>query len=434
METFRTLSGKIFKGKLAALIVVSAAIVISCGPKSGPQSIADSVQIDGSLVFEALEKTFGLIGFSADLTIERTGFEMYPDVKMYYSVRFQFPDRVHLKPKYISEGQFSDEVIALGSREYHFTSEKWEEYPRTDMSDIYFQTDLVLMDSNFVYLPEKSDGARTYFFAFKPNLPLFDPLGKIITTGEIIIDAKDTLIRSVKVFSPDSSFLWSFEITGVGISGEIRAPSLFYYFFKVEIDSIRDTLAISSRLSNCGCAEIKISSFRRSSEIEFMSERESPFMRDLLTAEGYWEIREVMWIHDDPGKYINDSVLLREEFGSDSRIGFIAGIPYKPAILLKPVLDCRKDVIMESGVSYSAIDRISLKILFSEESGEKIRRLPEGTAIGLVVDGSLVAVADSRTADGSYSFIWERGGNFDIDFIRSVLNSPFLSGQVKIKD
>ncbi len=434
METIRPLSHKIFQRRFTALTFFLLAAVVSCGPKNAPKPAVESFQPSPNLVFEALEKTFSLPGFSAELVIRRSGYEVYPDVDMNYTVLYVFPDRIQMKPAVRGGDEFSEEVIAVGSREYHLTEGEWIEFPRTDLSDLFFQAQLVLIDSNLLYVERRSAVGESLFFAFKPNLPLFDPLGKIITTGEAVILCDDTLLRSLKAFSPDSSFLWSFEIKRAGMPGEIRPPSLLSYFIQAEFENNSDTSVVRSRLQNIGCSGVKISAFRRTSEIEFMSESEYPLIKKIITDPGFWEICRLRWIYDDPGKYISDSSLVRADFGPESRIGFIAGIPFKPVILQKTLFDCTDEEIIGSEISYGAVDRISLNIFFSEDGAEIIRALEEGSKIGLILDGSLVAVSDAKAQDGGFSFFWEREGNFEIDLVRAILNSAHLSGEVRIKD
>ncbi|MBN1619819.1 hypothetical protein JW890_03775 [candidate division WOR-3 bacterium] len=434
METIRSLSNKIYERKFTSLTFFLLALLFTCGPKNTPKPAVESYQPGRNFVFEALEKTFSLPGFSAELIIRRTGYEVYPDVDINYSVLYVFPDRIQMKPMTRGGGEFSEEVIAIGSREYHFTEGEWIEFPRTDLSDLFFQAQLVLIDSNLLYVERRSAVGETLFYAFKPNLPLFDPLGKIITTGEAVIFYDDTLLKSLKAFSPDSSFLWSLEIKRTGIPGEIRPPSLLSYFIQAEFDDNSDTSVVRSRLQNIGCSGIKISVFRRTSEIEFMSESEYPLVKRIITAEGFWEICRLRWIYDDPGKYISDPSLVKADFGPESRIGFIAGIPFKPVILQKTLFNCTDEEIRSSEISYGAVDRISLKIFFSESGAEMIGALEEGSKIGLVLDGSLVAVADAKDQEGGFSFFWEREGMFEINGVRAILNSSHLSGEVRIKD
>ncbi|MBN1150172.1 hypothetical protein JXA84_03005 [candidate division WOR-3 bacterium] len=426
MEIFRIVSGEIFKRKLANLIVL--AVLASCGPKNAPNSVEDQTAVNPNIVLEAVQKTFMVSGFMGDFRIQRRGFEMYPDGLLDYSIRFQYPDKVHLKPKSTSQEAFSDEIIGIGSREYHFVSGKWQEYPRTDLSDLYFQTELVLLDSNFIYDTEKSSPGN-YAFVFKPNLPLLDPLGKIITSGLIVVGASDTIVKSIKAYSPDSSFLWSLEITSMGIEEDIHPPSLFYYFLKIEPEDLSDTLSISQRLRNIGCSNVKISAFRKILEVELFSEREFDFIKKMLTSKGEWSVCEVKWV-EEPSKYLMDNDLLQAEYGDGSRIDYIAGIPYKPVVISAPILNFSTDSIARADISYSAIDRISLEIEFSEFSSAAIEALPQASKIGLVLDNSLVAIAWVESHENGYSFIWERESEFDIDLILSILNSKPLAGKI----
>jgi len=408
-------------------------LLISCETRNNVIIVDEEENISTDIIDYSVERLLNLSGFKADWIVYRTDIEPYPSFSMNYDVFFSFPDKIKLIENSID---FKEEIIAVGSSEFHKRENHWEEYPRSELTDIPFQIEMLLMKHEYRYIGKIEQDDPVLVFSFLPNLPLIDPLERIITTGEILIRESDSLPLEISVYNPDSSLFWNMKFIEFENSQPIISPRLIPFNYIFDFNDPEDTSILLQRFRSLNFEDIKITKSGLYYNIKYRSTDDSDKFIDLITSRGHWDLRIGQWPDSSPEILSRDSILLQEMYGDNSFIDIIGGIPYRVVISQEIVEDVNNDFIENSGVVTDALGRIALRINISDryfDDFKNILECNEGKLLMLYIDEELLAVNTIYLQHtNSFYFPWERENIFSIEVINTIINSGVYSSDVQI--
>ncbi len=408
-------------------------LLISCGTRNNVIIIDEDEKISTDIIDLSVERLLNLSGFKADWIVYRTDIEPYPSFSVNYDVYFSFPDKIKLIENSID---FKEEIIAMGSSEFYKRGNHWEEYPRSELTDIPFQIEMLLMKHEYRYIGKIDHDDPVLLFSFLPNLPLIDPLEKIITSGEILIRERDSLPLEISVYSPDSSLFWNMKFIEYKNTQPIISPRLIPFNYIFDFNDPEDTSILLARFRALHFEDIIINKSGLNYNIKYRSTDDSDKFIDLITSRGNWDLRIGQWPDTSPEILLRDSILLHEIYGDKSFIDIVGEIPYRVVISQEIVADTDNDFIENSEIVTDALGRIALRINISERyfgDFKKILELNEGKLLMLYIDGKLLAVNTIYLQHTNFfNFPWERENIFSIEVINVIINSGEYFSDIQI--
>ncbi|KQC13645.1 MAG: hypothetical protein APR63_07935 [Desulfuromonas sp. SDB] len=409
--------------------IIISCLLYSCGANQNLVIVQEEAPYTSELIDIAVSNLLNLGSFSSQWEIVRNDIEPYQDLSVKYDLFYNFPDKLKLIGRSYDAQQ---QIIANGSSEFHRVGNHWEEYPRSELSDLDFQLELIFLKQQFRFVGLTDD--NMIVFAFQPNIPLLDPLSVIQTTGFVTIRQQDSLLSEISVYSPDSSLFWNFKVLDYSSSEKIISPRAVQYQYSLNFTDISDTAIIRKRMEKLGMDNVEFSSSGRNINLSFLSAVDPADFLSFVTCTGSFSFDLGAWPDTSPQLLIDNPEIMDSIYGVNSTMDTIGDIPYRLVISLNDRIYIDKSDIDEVLVNTDPAGRIGLKLGLSSEMSERLNTKfssNPGKLLLLYMDDNLLAAVPiySYQIDDVF-FLWEKDNKFPVDVIRSILSNPKLSGEV----
>lgn len=426
MEYSGTTTKKLFKRRFGLIFLLL--LIISCGTRNNNIIIEENIETESTDIIDySLIKLFSQSGYSIKWEVSRRFIDPYPSVSMDYDIVYSFPDKIKMFGNSYENGNIFKEIIAISNSEFHKNRSVWEEFPRSEFTNINFQIELILLKKIYKYIGKIINNDTILVFSFQPNLPLIDPLEKIISTGEIYISKNDSLPLKIVVYSPDSMLFWQMQFSDFGIRQSIISPRSLNYQYNIDFSENNDIEIFKKRLENLDCDNIVFS--RNKKTVSFNSILIPKDFLDLILSKGELKLSFGEWV-DYPQEFINNDSALFEIYGEGSFLDFVGGVPYRVVAVKDEFINIYPENIESSEIITDASGRIGLKVIFNTDYWKTLYPIlqnKEGLLITLYIDNYLVSVFPLYSQHvNSLTFPWERENIYNIEFINAIINSSSL--------
>lgn len=401
----------------------------SCGANQNLVIVQEEEPYSSEIIDIAVSNLLNIGSFSSQWEIVRNDIEPYQDLSIKYDLFYNFPDKLKLVGRSYDAQQ---QIIANGSSEFHRVGNHWEEYPRSELTDLDFQLELIFLKQQYRFVGLTDDDKIV--FAFQPNIPLLDPLSIIQTTGFVTIRKQDSLISEISVYSPDSSLYWYFKVLDYSSSEKIISPRSIRYEYSLNFTDISDTAVIRNRLEKLGMDDVEFSSAGRNINLSFLSATDPAEIFSYVISTGSFSFDLGVWPDTSPQLLIENPEIMDSIYGINSNIDTIGGIPYRLVVSLNDRIYIDKSDIDEVLIKTDPAGRIGLKINLSSTMSERLNikfsSNPEKLLLLYMDDNLLAAVPIYSYQINDVFFLWEKENKFPVDIIWSIISNPKLSGEV----